>query len=112
MVGDWAEALIGSVDVIVSNPPYIRRDDIAGLPVEVGKHDPILALDGGDDGFSGHRAVLESAWRLLNPKGLLVLETGYDQARPLGELAAGRGWKVSIHKDLSRVERVLEMSRF
>jgi release factor glutamine methyltransferase len=99
------------MDVIVSNPPYIPRSDIAGLDTEVREYDPILALDGGDDGFEGHRAVLGAAGRLLGPEGLALVEVGFDQAPTLAELAEGLGWRSSLHPDLRGVSRVVELAR-
>jgi release factor glutamine methyltransferase len=111
IVGDWDEALSGKVGVIVSNPPYIRRSDIAGLDSEVREHDPILALNGGDDGFAGHRAVLGAAERLLSPDGLALIEVGFDQAKTLAETAERLGWRSSLHPDLRGVSRVVELAR-
>lgn len=110
-VGDWDAALGGPADVIVSNPPYIRHEDIAGLDVEVREHDPILALDGGSDGLDGHRAVLGAAERLLAPNGLTVIEVGFDQAATLAEMAEHRGWKPAIHADMRGVGRAVALVR-
>lgn len=111
MVGDWDEALSGRADAIVSNPPYIRREDIAGLDIEVREHDPILALDGGGDGFEGHRAVLGAAGRLLGPEGFALVEVGFDQAATLAGMAERLGWNVRLHPDLRGVSRVVELAR-
>lgn len=111
VVGDWDESLSGRVDVIVSNPPYIRAEDIAGLDIEVREHDPILALDGGGDGFDGHRAVLGAARRLLAPEGLALVEVGFDQAAALAGMAERLGWAVRLHPDLRGVSRVVELAR-
>ncbi len=111
VVGNWADALAGRVDAIVSNPPYIRSEDIAELDVEVRAHDPILALDGGADGFDSHRAVIEAAGRLLGPDGFALIEVGYDQASALAEMADTLGWRTTRHQDLRRTERVIELAR-
>ena len=87
VVSDWALALAGPFDLIVSNPPYIPAAAIAGLDAEVRDHDPRLALDGGRDGLDAYGPILHQARRLLGPDGLLVLEIGYDQAEALPRLA-------------------------
>ena len=65
---DYAAALSGQFDLIVSNPPYIRSADIAGLSIEVRDHDPLLALDGGADGLDAYRALIPQAARLLGAR--------------------------------------------
>ncbi|TAK47443.1 MAG: peptide chain release factor N(5)-glutamine methyltransferase [Xanthobacteraceae bacterium] len=83
---DYAAALAGPFDLIVSNPPYIRSADLAALPREVRDHDPRLALDGGADGLTAYRHLARDAIRLLAPGGALVVEVGYDQAADVGAL--------------------------
>jgi release factor glutamine methyltransferase len=78
---DHAAALSGRFDLIVSNPPYVRSCDIAGLAAEVRDHDPLLALDGGPDGLDAYRALIPQAVRLLAPGGALVVEAGIGQSR-------------------------------
>jgi len=77
---DYAAALKGPFDLIVSNPPYIRTEDIGGLAREVRDHDPHLALDGGADGLSAYRALIPEAARLLGSGAILVLEAGQGQS--------------------------------
>ena len=76
----YAAALAGPFDLIVSNPPYIRSADIAGLSREVRDYDPRLALDGGSDGFVAYRALIPQAAQLLAPGGALIVEAGQGQA--------------------------------
>ncbi len=76
---DYAAGLSGLFDLVVSNPPYIRSADIAGLATEVRDHDPIRALDGGADGLDAYRALVPQAARLLAPGGALVVEVGDGQ---------------------------------
>jgi release factor glutamine methyltransferase len=73
---DYAAALSGRFDLIVSNPPYIRSGEIADLAAEVRDHDPRRALDGGADGLDAYRALIPQAARLLVPGGALVVEVG------------------------------------
>jgi release factor glutamine methyltransferase len=76
-------------DVVVSNPPYIRRGDIAGLMPEVRDHDPREALDGGPDGLDAFRSLARGMHAWLRAGGLLALEIGADQAdNVLGILSA------------------------
>ena len=70
----------GPFDLVVSNPPYIRREDIAGLMPEVRDHDPIEALDGGADGLDAFRQLATRLPAWLRPGGLLALEIGAEQA--------------------------------
>jgi release factor glutamine methyltransferase len=83
---DYATGLSGPFDLIVSNPPYIRATDIAGLAVEVRKYDPRTALDGGADGLDAYRALIPQAAGLLAPGAALVVEAGEGQSGPINGL--------------------------
>ena len=87
----YASALSGPFDMVVSNPPYIRSADIAGLAAEVRAHDPLAALDGGADGLAAYRALIPQAAQLLTGGGVLVAEAGYDQAREIEGLMTAAG---------------------
>jgi release factor glutamine methyltransferase len=106
---DYAAALSGPFDLIVSNPPYIRSADIAGLATEVRDHDPIAALDGGADGFDAYRALIPQAARLLAFRGVLVVEAGHGQSSAIGELmtAAGLTQERPAKADLAGVLRAV-----
>jgi release factor glutamine methyltransferase len=88
---DYAAALSGTFDLIVSNPPYIRSADIAGLATEVRDHDPLAALDGGIDGLDAYRALIPQAARLLAPAGGLAVEVGQGQSAAVEQLMAAAG---------------------
>lgn len=88
---DYAAALSGAFDLIVSNPPYIRSGDIAALPSEVRDHDPRRALDGGADGLCAYRRIVPEAVALLKPGGTLVLEVGHDQSGDVEALLISAG---------------------
>jgi release factor glutamine methyltransferase len=88
---DYAAALSGTFDLIVSNPPYIRSLDIAGLATEVRDHDPLRALDGGADGLDAYRALIPQAARLLAPGGILAVEVGEGQSADVEPLMASVG---------------------
>ena len=88
---DYAAALSGPFDLIVSNPPYIRTADIAGLAPEVRDHDPLLALDGGADGLEAYRVLIAQGAGLLAPGGALVVEAGQGQAGQIQALMTAAG---------------------
>jgi release factor glutamine methyltransferase len=88
---DYAAALRGPFDLVVSNPPYVRHDDIATLAPEVRVFDPLLALDGGMDGLDAYRAIAATARNLLSPDGMLVLELGAGQLGAVDGLVAAAG---------------------
>ena len=88
---DYGAAIKGPIDVLVSNPPYIARAEIATLQPEVRVFDPRRALDGGPDGLGGYRAIAADARRLLKPDGILVVELGLGQASAVNALFAAAG---------------------
>jgi release factor glutamine methyltransferase len=94
--------------VIVSNPPYIPTGELAGLMPDVREHEPSLALDGGADGLTLLRHILQSGLAHIEPDGLLVLEFALGQGPALLSLAEQAGWtQVTVRKDLTGRERVL-----
>jgi release factor glutamine methyltransferase len=106
---DFAAALAGSCDLVVSNPPYIATAEIATLAPEVRDFDPRGALDGGGDGLMAYRAIAADAPRLLAPGGRLVVEVGIGQAAAVAALFAGNGLEPSDppRPDLAGVPRVV-----
>jgi release factor glutamine methyltransferase len=88
---DYASALTGPFDLVVSNPPYICSGDIAGLATEVRDHDPRAALDGGPDGLAAYRALIPQAARILAPGAALVVEAGHGQAAQIEALMTAAG---------------------
>lgn len=91
VVSDFASALEGPFDLVVSNPPYIRTADIASLAIEVRAHDPHLALDGGADGLDAYRAITRQAAGILKPGGALVIEIGIGQEGDVAQLMTAAG---------------------
>ena len=87
----YAAALSGPVDLVVSNPPYIRSAELAGLDPEVRDFDPRLALDGGADGLDAFRALIPQAAGLLAHGGVLIVEAGCGQSGPISGLMAAAG---------------------
>jgi release factor glutamine methyltransferase len=88
---DYAAALSGPFDLILSNPPYIRSAEIAGLAKEVRDNDPHRALDGGADGLDAYRALIPQAARLLAHRGALVVEAGRGQSGEIEGLMTAVG---------------------
>ena len=107
-VASWGEGLEGPFDLIVSNPPYVRTGEIAGLDREVREHDPRLALDGGADGLQAYRALAPQLARLLEPaEGRFFLEFGEGQAVGICAILQAGGLAVSgVVADLSGRARV------
>jgi release factor glutamine methyltransferase len=100
----------GTFDLIVSNPPYIRSDEIASLAREVRDYEPRSALDGGADGLVAYRALCAESPARLEPGGALITEVGFDQAGVVAELMAAAGLEVRqpFKCDLAGIPRVVE----
>jgi len=93
-------------DCIISNPPYIRTEDIFGLQKEIA-YEPIEALDGGEDGLFFYRRILAAAPRHLKKNGIVILEIGFDQADDIRRLASQHGLNnIVFMKDYAGVERI------
>jgi release factor glutamine methyltransferase len=108
LCGDWATALSGRFDLVLSNPPYIETAALAGLMPEVARYEPSLALDGGPDGLDAYRRLMQALPGLLAPGGLAVLEIGQGQ-RPAVE-AVARRWglePVAARRDLGGIDRAV-----
>ena len=100
--------IVGDFDFIVSNPPYIRTSELDGLSPEVRNYDPVVALDGGEDGLDFYRSIFANSGEHLVPFGALIVEIGYDQADTVSDIAKDNGFLVDrIVKDLSGHDRVL-----
>lgn len=88
---NFAAALAGPFDLIVSNPPYIPSAEIAMLAPEVREHDPRRALDGGEDGLVAYRTLIPQAAALLAAAGVLIVEVGAGQSEPVARLMSDAG---------------------
>jgi release factor glutamine methyltransferase len=106
---DWTAGLDNDqFDLVVSNPPYVKRGDIAKLPPEVRDHEPRLALDGGRDGLDAFRAIAPQILRVLKPGGRFAVEFGQGQASAVCALfEAARAGELAVTRDLANHERVL-----
>jgi release factor glutamine methyltransferase len=107
LCADWASALDGCFDLILSNPPYIPTSQLDGLMPEVARFEPWSALDGGPDGYSAYRRLIPDLARLLTPHGVAVLELGAGQAPMVARLALDAGFASRLHHDLSGIARAL-----
>lgn len=105
---DLLERITGSFDIIVSNPPYIPTEDIKELMPEVCEYEPILALDGREDGLEFYRRISAEAGRFLSRGGFLFYEIGYNQGEAVQRILLREGFTdIMIKKDLSGLDRVV-----
>lgn len=106
--GDLFSPIEGRFDVIVSNPPYIPTGEIEGLMEEVRRFEPMLALDGSEDGLYFYRRLAAEAPDFLRDGGWLLVEIGCDQGRAVAELFEEAGFcEVNCKKDLAGLDRVV-----
>ncbi len=106
--GDFAIPFGETFDVVVANPPYIRRGDLSGLDRQVRDHDPALALDGGPDGLAAFRVIAAQAPALLGPGGMAFVEIGAGQGDSVAALFAGQGLEIlATRPDLAGIGRVV-----
>ena len=103
----------GKYDLIVSNPPYIKKNKISRLEEDVRNFEPKVALDGGCDGYSKIGKVIKKSSNLLKRKGNLILEIGYDQVYWTSSILKRCGFFINkISKDLSRKDRCIVSTKY
>jgi release factor glutamine methyltransferase len=108
----WDEKIEGVFDIIISNPPYIPTKTIATLAPEVRQFEPMLALDGGDDGLDCYREIIPNLERLLTPGGLAVLEIGMGQEKDIKQMAYDCSLRIAGTKqDLGGITRCVMIGR-
>jgi release factor glutamine methyltransferase len=94
-----------SFDVIISNPPYIISDEIKTLQAEV-QHEPVLALDGGADGYDFYKAIIKHWFERLNNNGILVFELGEGQFDTVEKLMLEQGFtNIQCTYDIQNIKR-------
>lgn len=105
--------LVASIDLIVSNPPYVRTADISDLPDEIQSFEPLLALDGGEDGLRWYRQIVEEAMPFLRPDGALMLEIGADQSQDVTCIVEASGGYRDLRtiQDYNGLDRVILATR-
>lgn len=107
--GDLLDNIVGTYDVIVSNPPYIPTSVIAGLMPEVRDFEPIEALDGREDGLYFYRRILKDVSSYLKPDGWLCFEVGHDQGTAVFRMMRDAGFfRVEVVRDLAGNDRVVK----
>ncbi len=110
MQGSMLDPLIENnikLDILVSNPPYIKQDEV--LESSVKDYEPHVALFGGDDGLKFYRMIFEKAHLVMKDKGLLFFEMGYDQKENLTALAREhfKNADIEVFKDINKKDRML-----
>ena len=99
---------LGKYDLVISNPPYIKKSKLKYLEKDVAKFEPKLALDGGLDGLSEIRKVIKKSSELIKKNGKFVLEIGFDQKNIVISLLKKEGFYInSINKDLANNDRCI-----
>ncbi len=99
---------LGKYDLIISNPPYIKNLDLKYLERDINKFEPKLALDGGLDGISGIRKVINKSSELIKHGGKLILEIAYNQKKEVKQLLKKKGFYInSVVKDLAKNDRCI-----
>jgi release factor glutamine methyltransferase len=96
-----------SIDVLVSNPPYVPSAELAGLSREIRDHEPHCALTSGPTGFEIYERLIAGAPRVLRPRGHLILELGYNSSNRVLELLDGRFENIRLTSDLAGIPRVV-----
>lgn len=108
-----AKGLTGKLAAVTSNPPYIATSELADLPPEVRDFEPSTALDGGPDGLSLHRQLIQEAWDYLTPGGSLTMELGQGQGHEITRTVdAIGGIRVTcLKQDGAGIDRVVCVQR-
>ncbi len=98
----------GKYDLIISNPPYIKKLDLKYLEKDVINFEPKIALDGGLDGTSEIRKIINKASELIKKKGKLIIEIAFDQKYEVSKLLKNKGFYInSIEKDFANNDRCI-----
>jgi release factor glutamine methyltransferase len=102
-----------SQNLIVSNPPYIKREQLQFLPPHIKNYEPLSALDGGIDGLYHIRKLVEAAWVYLLPKGELLIEIGHSQLDKVMKMILDNGHysNVKFYRDLAEIPRVIHCQK-
>jgi len=103
-----SQALHGELDLIISNPPYIKRDSIKHLPDNVKNYEPLLALDGGTDGLDFYKRIAKESIPFFKNRGFLLFEIGYEQSEDVSTILESNGYKnIETKKDLANLNRIV-----
>lgn len=94
--------------LVVSNPPYIKTSDIATLDANVREYDPLVALDGGENGLQAYEEICATAKNLLAPGGAIIFEIGFDQADDVSKILQKNSFSVAaVKQDIQNLDRVV-----
>ncbi len=105
---NWNDNIEEKFDIIISNPPYIPTKEIKELEPEVNKFNPLLALDGGEDGLICYRYLANSLAKNLKENTKIFLEIGKNQEKDVEKIFDERGYKLlQMYKDLAEINRIL-----
>jgi len=108
---DIFENIEDKFDIIVSNPPYISKDEFEILPNEIKKFEPEIALLAEENGLYFYKKILENAKKYLTDTGRIYFEIGCDQANRISEIAIKNGFsKIDVSKDLTVFDRIMKIS--
>ena len=108
LISNWMNSLNYKYDLVVSNPPYIASEDIKKLSKSVKIYDPILSLDGGDDGLNSYRLIASDLKRVVSKNALIIIEIGYNQSLQVIEIFKKNNFKlIKKYNDINGLDRVL-----
>ena len=108
LVSNWLSSVYNSYDLIISNPPYIPSDEIITLSKTVKNFDPLISLDGGQDGLKCYKEIAQDINRVINKNGRVILEIGYNQAHDVIKIFESKEFKLlKIYKDINGLNRIL-----
>ena len=112
IVSDWGTSIDKKFDLIISNPPYLRSDQIDNLPKEVKSFDPIISLDGGSEGLTAYQNIAKDAKRILSDNGTIITEIAFDQAKNIEKIFINNDFLLQNKvKDYSGLDRIMVFSK-
>ena len=112
LISNWMDSINFKYDIVVSNPPYIGSKDIKKLSKDVKNYDPLLSLDGGDDGLNCYRTIVKDLKRIINKNAIIIMEIGYNQSKSVIEIFKKKGFKlIKKYNDINGLDRVLTFQK-
>lgn len=112
IVSDWGASIDKRFDLIISNPPYLRSNQIDSLSKEVKLFDPIISLDGGIDGLTAYQNIAKNAKRFLSDNGTIITEIAFDQAKDIKKIFLNNDFLLQNKvKDYNGLDRIMVFSK-
>ncbi|MEC7735184.1 MAG: peptide chain release factor N(5)-glutamine methyltransferase [Pseudomonadota bacterium] len=112
IVSDWGASINKRFDLIISNPPYLRSNQIDSLSKEVKLFDPIISLDGGIDGLTAYQNIAKNAKRFLSDNGTIIAEIAFDQAKDIKKIFLNNDFLLQNKvKDYNGLDRIMVFSK-